>query len=165
MNPIGQETLQLRDIHMPAAPDPWPPAPGWWVLAALVLGLLAWGAWTLLKYARVRRQQNRILAMLRALEQSGGAVATPGFLAEISRLTRRLALMRYPRREIASLSGEEWLAFLDRSGGDGLFTDGPGRILSDGPYRRELKGQVEVDALVALVRRWVKRNAGGRYAS
>ena len=33
---------QLRDIHLPQAVHWWPPAPGWWVVAALILALTIW---------------------------------------------------------------------------------------------------------------------------
>ena len=33
---------QLRDIHLPQAVHWWPPAPGWWVVAALSLALTIW---------------------------------------------------------------------------------------------------------------------------
>ena len=42
---------QLADIRLPGEISWWPPAPGWWILAALVLfsGVFAWRA-----YARAR---------------------------------------------------------------------------------------------------------------
>ncbi|MGH8629975.1 MAG: DUF4381 family protein, partial [Burkholderiales bacterium] len=30
--------LPLRDIHLPAEPGLWPPAPGWGLLALLLMG-------------------------------------------------------------------------------------------------------------------------------
>ena len=38
MNP----QLQLRDIHLPAEPSWWPPAPGWWLLAILLMARVWW---------------------------------------------------------------------------------------------------------------------------
>ena len=48
---------QLRDIHLPQAVHWWPPAPGWWIVAAVVLALMIW----LSRYlqARYRRQYFR----------------------------------------------------------------------------------------------------------
>ena len=48
---------QLRDIHLPQAVHWWPPAPGWWIVAALLLALTIW----LGRYlrARYRRQYFR----------------------------------------------------------------------------------------------------------
>jgi hypothetical protein len=48
---------QLRDIHLPQAVHWWPPAPGWWIVAALILTLTIW----LSRYlqARYRRQYFR----------------------------------------------------------------------------------------------------------
>lgn len=48
---------QLRDIHLPQAVHWWPPAPGWWIVAALVLALTIWLSRYLL--ARYRRQYFR----------------------------------------------------------------------------------------------------------
>ena len=46
---------QLRDIHAAAPVSWWPPAPGWWVLALLVLVLLVWAGRRMLARFRVYR--------------------------------------------------------------------------------------------------------------
>ena len=161
MNTPAQSGLQLRDIHLPAPPDFWPPAPGWWLLAGLVLGLLTWAGVLLWRHLRVRRQRRRILALLTRIERTAGSEATPEFLAELSRLLRCLALMRFPPGQIASLTGQDWLRFLDSSGGEGQFARGPGSVLALGPYMRELPDAVDSRALTGLVRQWVLRNTGG----
>ena len=96
---------------------------------------------------RIRRQRRHILALLERMEQSSNGAPTPEFLAQLSRLMRRLALMRFPRQEIASLTGIKWLQFLDSSGGDGQFSQGPGKVLAQGPYMRELPNGVDGRAL------------------
>ncbi len=158
MNPTTQPALQLRDIHLPAEPGFWPPAPGWWILAALLLVLLVWVAWVATRRYRLHRQRQRILAMLGELEQETGDKATPEKIAQISILLRRLALMRYSRQRVAPLTGKDWLNFLDESGGQGRFSQGPGQVLATGPYQPALPADLDVQALGTLVRHWVKKN-------
>lgn len=161
MNPAATSaTLQLRDIHMPADPVFWPPAPGWWLVAIVVFALLILGGikgWRLIK---IHQQRVRILKLLERLEQATTDSKTPEFLGQLSVLLRRLALMRYPREQIASLTGDDWLQFLDTSGGNGQFLRGPGRLLADGPYLRKKPDSMDTTALVSLVRSWIKRNTG-----
>ncbi len=156
-----QQALQLRDIHVPAAPVLWPPAPGWWIVAAILIALLAWMSVVALRRFRIRRQRQHVLAALASLERELARERTPAALARISVLLRRLALMRFPRQRVAALTGLAWLRFLDETGGNGRFAEGPGRALATGPYQRSLPSDLDATGLVALVREWVTRNAGG----
>ena len=47
MNPLDQ----LHPLIAPAPVGLWPPAPGWWLLLA-VLPLLGWGLWRLRRWRR-----------------------------------------------------------------------------------------------------------------
>ncbi len=154
----AQQTLALRDIHLPGAPSWWPPAPGWWVLAALLLSLLAWGFAVALRRRRLRQHRQRVLTALSTLQAGLASDRSPAQLAGIGELLRRLALTRHPHSEVASLSGDAWLRFLDESGGQGGFSDGPGRVLAEGPYRPRLPPDLDLDGFAALVRSWVETN-------
>ena len=157
MNPSSPSALQLLDIHLPAEPGWWPPAPGWWILAVLLLILLVWTTRFALRRYRLYRQRQRLLATLDALTRQPGDV-TPETITKLSILLRRLALMRFPRQQVAALSGSEWLDFLDRSGGDGGFSHGPGQVLATGPYQPTLPADVDMPALSALLHAWIKKN-------
>lgn len=161
-DPVAQ-SLELRDIHLPPLPEFWPPAPGWWLLAAIIVLLLAWILFLLWRRARLMRTQRRLLALLDELEATGRH--EPRKLAQLSMLLRRIALMHYPRQEVAGLTGESWLHFLDSSGGDGRFANGPGRVLAEGPYMPELPGEYDPGGITALVRDWIRKNAGRRNAA
>jgi hypothetical protein len=147
------EQLDLRGLHAPPDPAPWPPAPGWWlltVLAAALLGyagLRSWRAW------RRARRRRRILAELASLSEGcrGGSL-----IAEVSALLKRVALSRFPHAEVAPLTGSDWLVFLDRTGGEGGFEHGAGRVLADGPYAPA--PDCDASALLALARAWLERN-------
>ncbi len=151
------EPLQLRDIHPAADPSWWPPAPGWWLLTVLLLvGLVVLGRLAWRRY-RVWRRQRQILAELERARAAFQSHGDPTRLAgELSMLLRRAALAGWPREQIAGLHGQPWLAFLDRTGGEGKFQDGPGRVLVSAPYapRAELRSE----ELCALVADWLKHN-------
>ncbi|WP_139173042.1 DUF4381 domain-containing protein [Marinobacter sp. AC-23] len=52
---------QLRDIHLPQTGGFWPPAPGWWVLAFVLLVAVAILVWAV----RRRHRRNRWLRLQR----------------------------------------------------------------------------------------------------
>ena len=79
-------------------------------------------------------------------------------MAEVSTLLKRVALARYPRTDVASLTGQGWLDFLDRNGGAGRFADGPGKVLAEGPYAPA--PTFDAEALLALTGDWIRRNSG-----
>ena len=158
MNPNDQTILQLRDIHLPPPPGWWPPAPGWWIVSALLLILFTWLSRVILHRYHQHRQCQRLLTRLDTLLPPNGNL-TPQDLIGVSTLLRRLALMHYPRRRVAALTGEDWLRFLDETGATDQFTRGPGRILASDPYRPMLTGNVNYTALNTLLRNWIKRNS------
>ena len=150
----------LRDWHLPDPVSWWPPAPGWWIVAAGVLIALA------LVVRLWLRRRGRISfrrAARRELERLERELATDGdrrrYLAELSRLLRRLALARYPRDQVAGLTGDDWLAFLDATGGAGDFSDGVGRVLIESAYRPADQIDCDPERLAALVGRWIESNA------
>ncbi len=164
MTPDVVDALQLRDIHLPGAPEFWPPAWGWWLLMAAVLALLLVLLMTQWRRLMRKRRLDRLLGLLKQLQRRSDLSETER-LAELSGLLRRVALMHHPRRDIASLTGSDWLRFLDASGGQGGFTNGPGRVLGVGPYTRHLAESVDWSALNGLARDWVMIQVEGRDAA
>lgn len=157
MNP---DLSQLRDIHLPAPISWWPPAPGWWLLAvlavAIVLGLVVmvrrrqrdnWRRSALLELAQLRQQYDLQLSAPQAI------------VSRLSVLLRRVAISCFPREEVAMLSGDKWLAFLDRSMGEGRpFQSDKGRLLAVVPYVPD--ASIPADAmfeLFTLCENWITR--------
>jgi hypothetical protein len=138
------DTLILRDIHQPPAPPWWPPAPGWWLLAALLVAVAAIPAWR--AWSRARRRNAHAALFDRTVRDA----ATPAAqVAAMSELLRRAARRRVPRAD--TLLGEEWLRVLDEGMATSSFIAGPGRLLVDGAYRRDVDPRA-VEVLRPLAR-------------
>ncbi len=148
-----EQALDLRDIHPPGTPGLWPPAPGWWVVLTLLVATLAALGTRVWRAHRARVRRRRILAELAAV---GGRVQGVELAAAVSALLKRVALAQFRRAEVAPLTGRAWLDFLDRHGGAGRFSAGPGRVLAEGPYAPAL--DLDSQALLDLARDWVRRN-------
>jgi len=155
-DPAASGNLVLRDIHVPFT-DWWPPAPGWWIVAALAL-ITLFGLWRFIQKAFVRRRRQRtVLAAWAEVREGLLETTDPGSLAKASEFMRRVALASYPREKVASLSGDAWLAFLDETGGGEGFRSGPGRVIGSAAYRPDVGVDVDADALVELIKRWLTR--------
>lgn len=151
---MNQDGPELRDIHLPADPSWWPPAPGWWLLGVLILIAIIW----LLRFRRRRMRQRYWMASVR--HELGKIAATHAaqpnaarLAGEISALMRRASLLIAPHA--AALQGEAWLQFLDAQLDDDSFTHGVGRVLVDAPFQRT--PEIDADALLALSARWLDR--------
>ncbi|WP_295392650.1 DUF4381 domain-containing protein [uncultured Thiodictyon sp.] len=160
--PIADPLAGLRDWHLPGPVSWWPPAPGWWLIAGLALGALVLAV---VLWRRRRRRGAAVrtaLGELHALRTQLGAGLNPqGFAAKVSVLLRRLALTRFPRERVAGLSGADWLAFLDATGGGEGFSQGPGRVLAESPYRNPAAPTSgDPAALADLAERWIRANRG-----
>lgn len=127
---MADPALVLRDIHSTPAPSLWPPAPGWWLLAALLLAVgIALALW---RRSRVRRRRR----IVRLFDETLAAEANaPAQIAAMSALLRRAARRRDRRAD--TLQGEAWLAFLDAGDEGHPFTRGAGRLLLDGGFQRD----------------------------
>jgi Domain of unknown function (DUF4381) len=140
----------LRPLHEPVAISWWPPAPGWWMLLLFLLVLVI----LLIRWWRRTTLQRAALSELKLLTQKVNSSYHE--VAAINQLLKRYALVCWPASEVAALTGESWLQFLDRHGGNGAFFQGPGRALLTSPYCGESQSSEE---LIGLARRWIKTNS------
>jgi len=162
MNP---EQLPLRDLHLPEAIGWWPLAPGWWFVIALfvlVLGLLMHRAWRKYRFNAPRRYAKRSLAAIEAEYRSHRNPVALG--RDISELLRRAMLAYAPRHEVAGLTGDAWLEWLDKDLSVPYFHTDGGKSLLQLPYR-DPQGDfsdVDIDALLSAVQNRLETPVGGR---
>lgn len=143
------DQLVLRDVHVPETPSWWPPAPGWWIVAAVLLAVaLVWLAWS-------HRRRKRLRAWQQLFDEACALPQASEQVAAMSELLRRAA--RKADRHADTLEGEAWLGFLDgdvsKKNRRSDFTDGAGRLLLDGGFRREVDaGQLALVKSLARTR-------------
>lgn len=112
MNEDATSLSHLHDVIVPPEISWWPPAPGWlWMLVALavILVLVLLRTLTALRNNRYRREA---LAELADCEND---------LPRMAEILKRTALAAFPRSQVASLTGQAWLTFLDHTGRTNYF--------------------------------------------
>jgi hypothetical protein len=105
MDPLAQ----LKDIHLPNQIANYPLAPGWWIVAVLLLTLAIWLLLKGLKSYRlnkVKRQALSILAKINENEENQND--------NIMNLLKWSALQYFPRHLVAPLFGQQLQQFMIR---------------------------------------------------
>lgn len=152
---------QLRDIHLPAAVSWWPPAPGWWLLALLLLALVAYGSWKWLKVRRDNTYRRQAIGELnkawKRFHQDNDVLA---YIKLCNIVLRRAALHRdeINRRSIAPLAGQEWFEYLDSCCSKPVFAGNVSTDLFEAQYvaNAEENAERELRALHNAAHKWLK---------
>lgn len=154
---------QLHPLRQPPEITWWPPAPGWWLLLALVLVLLLALCWLAWRRHRARRYRREAAARMEALLGAYRADPTTPFATSCNRLLKAVALRSFPNRDVAGLHGDAWLAFLNSTAPDRARKNQPlfTRDFTDQLYRPQA-GPDDVDRLYRAALRWVLGHGAGR---
>jgi hypothetical protein len=154
LNPIDFSQIPLRDIHLPGAIGAWPPAPGWWILAAVIVAAALIG---FMRYRSHFRERAALRALRRTLARLEEGAEPARCLQQISMIVRRFAMSMPAHHDaVAGLTGERWLEYLDSHWDRAEFTAGVGRALAVAPYVPPARVRAgDVAALGALSVEWV----------
>lgn len=126
---------QLKDIRPPLEP-------AWWLLSPAVLSLLllALLAGLVIAWLQYRRHGNALVELAaRELREIAARIEAGENDRELSlslgEWLKRVAMVAFPERDTAALTGQRWLDFLDESAGCNLFGSGIGRVFAGAVYR------------------------------
>ena len=156
MNPsFDPSQLGLRDIHLPGDFTWWPPAFGWWLLGAALLGLIIILA---LRYFRLERHREACRSLQEAIDALKAGAHPSACALQASTTLRRFAMTTAPdSAAVTGLVGERWLSYLDSCWDRSSFSDGPGQLLLSSPYRAS--GDLAAEETLSLCRTcvaWIK---------
>lgn len=154
----GQELQNLHDIHLPPAIGWWPIAIGWYILVGCIIiasGLI----FIACKNYDKRNKGKRIaLATLNSYQQEylKNQDSQLG-AARISELLKQVALIYYPRHQVAGLEGQDWINFLQET----IKKEDVQQIqylLLKTPYQPANKD--DITPLFKLARKWIQQRRG-----
>ncbi|WP_082859332.1 DUF4381 domain-containing protein [Microbulbifer sp. Q7] len=156
MSPEMQSLLaQLKDIQEPAPIGWWPLAPGWWMLAGLIVALLFAAGWLLLRL-REKRRRNLYRAegvrLLRALD-----LDAPRVVEAINILLKRVAVVTFGRDTCAPLTGQRWINFLESAVDDSM-PEAARRALLENLYSDANAALTDLQALRDFAIDWTRKH-------
>ncbi len=143
--------LPLRDIHLPDPISWWPPAIGWWIL----LGVICVGIFVLVRMSRPSLKKEALKALHRIEKEFIETGDAEKSMSELSVLFRRVVVSQNDSMKSGGVTGNAWLALLDKQINEPEFSNGVGQILLTGPYQRKIEKK-NVCEIIKLCRKWVK---------
>lgn len=148
MNPEAGSLEQLHDIVMPAELPWWPPAPGWFLLALLLIA-------TSVTLVHRRMQTWRKNAYRREAEDH---LTQAKNAREVAEILRRTALAFAERKDVASLGGEEWVDWLS-SRSPNPVPESVAHQLKEAPYRDQSTTATDsIETLKVFATEWIRNH-------
>ena len=154
MNNDPGSLQNLNDIVVPAAVPWWPLAPAWYVLAGLLLVLLAGYGYRLLRKYHLNRYRRVALKQLQFLQAQSPSVA----IQALPVLLKQVALAIFPRRQVAALSGDDWSDFLDKTSVSHRFSENSGKLLAKLSYTNMDLNEAETQRLFSDAESWIRHH-------
>jgi len=152
-SPDPANLQNLNDIVLPATVSWWPPAIGWYFLAALLLVAFAWFIYQSLQRWMNNRYRRAALRELQLLAEDGqSAGSRDSNLRQLPILLKRTALAAYPRKQVASLTGKDWHKFLNSKVSTPVFTESTATTLDNISYSTSDLSAVDLQSATALLK-------------
>jgi hypothetical protein len=148
----------LRPLHAPEAISWWPPAPGWWIVATLILItvtlaiIFLWRHW---KNNRYRRHALQEVAQLK----NDFSQEPLHYCQQINRLLKRIGIHIWPKTVTAKLTGRSWIDFLNAQCKRQIFSEHSIALLGKSAYQAEADiSPDDIDKLHNDVMQWIKQH-------
>ena len=150
----------IDEIIVPDAVSWWPSAPGWQVLGVIIILLAIAQATRWAKRWWRNRYRSEALRQLDQVQQQASG-QLQDVVAVLPYYIKVTALQAYPRADVASLSGPDWLAFLDANYSGPSFSGDRGKKLLSVSYLPREQWQLndtESNALIKMSRQWIAKH-------
>lgn len=159
-NLVQNEMLtKLEDIDWIDSINPFPLAPGWWIIIIILTvliskALVSYVRWLIFK----RSYQGEVYYQLVAMQKNLNNITAHKIALKLSELLRRLVMFENSRLECASLEGEDWLKWLREHDKNNFNWVEKGKILTQGIYAPPGQENItlkDLHSLIDATKKWV----------
>lgn len=154
-------TSNLEPILKPEEVSFWPPQPGWYVVIAILLVLIGYGIYRYIQYKKKNAYRKRALLELKKIREESFKKELVFKLNELLKIT---ALKGFTRIEVAHLSGNQWVNFLENKLPETKFSEAPGSLLASASFITLDKLHVNAEEwnnLLKMSEQWIKKHKSG----
>jgi hypothetical protein len=159
-NSFGNYLLHgIEEVQLPQAISWWPQTLAWQLLGLLCLGLLT--AWVYHQAKRLWRNRYRRQALKQLSALENNASHWQQVVAQLPHLLKATALKAYPRSDVAQLSGQSWLRFLEAHYSGPAFSDKTGQqllVIAYQPPERWCLTDAQAQRLTNRARTWIREH-------
>lgn len=143
------------EVVSPHAVSWLPQTAGWaWLGGLLLLWLLRY-SWRSLRHWYHNRYRREAVARL---QQIASGTSQESMLIELNKLLKLTALSAFSREQVASLSGEAWVDFLDAHCAAAPFSGEQRQLLAHGPYKTGAIENKTQQHLIDACRNWIRNH-------
>jgi hypothetical protein len=151
----------FAEVVAPPAISWLPQTAGWKWVGILLLAAVLYRAGRYAARWYRNRYRREAAARIRALPDSADPSA---LVAELNRLLKLTTLAAWPREDVARLSGDEWVNFLNRQCPAPAFDVRQSQLLATGAYCPDVPDVETRENLLAASLAWVEQHRNPRDA-
>lgn len=161
---VTQDPASLDNLHdvVASAGSPQAMAPGWYVLFFFLAVVTLWA---MIKWIRYRLKNHYRKEALRELELIRSEALQPDkrneVVAKLNRLLKRVALAGWTRKQVANYSGDDWLEFINRTGGKSRLSAEQMKALRDSAYSTRIRNSISTELLIECIDttdKWIRNH-------
>ncbi len=138
-------------------------APGWYIVAALlVLCILLWAIWVLVRYYKNRYRREAVKRIDAGQEKLFSEAKYADFIYLANMLMKQISMLHYGRKEVASLQGKSWFEYLNSCCRKPIFNTEDENIVATLYLTENNNQQMQAEVFASKAKQWIKNH---RYAT
>ena len=154
----GEQMWGLQELPLPESVSYIPQTVGWLYVAVILLAIFVFWCY------RMRRRWLHNAYRRNGIAQLKEIMQQPDNLSLLPFILRKAALSAFPRQSVASLRGQNWIDWLNKSVDNILFVPEDARLLDELPYANNSDKEIDAPTRQRLITNsisWLRDHRAG----